>query len=279
MQRRTTLLALCVGFSLTERSTSLSLSLPTAALRIFQVSVLIPPGQCDWSVSRFKMLLAPSFVPSIHTKTHGAQKKSKSVSDRKYVQDPPTSQQSRRGLVTTNAQLGLESLAADVKTWCLNAGTVPSILTAVTAIVLMSWVIKRGLGFLLFLKDWFTILLQLSVIQLQYVTKSLSVQKEVFFLLTLDMARRMQELQDSRSEKQPAKDGKRSLIGVLPHVDTLMWRRSASSPSSQMQGGSPLLKELVLVGGGHAHAYVLKNLGMNPIPSVGPPLLCHLKCA
>jgi selenide,water dikinase len=35
-----------------------------------------------------------------------------------------------------------------------------------------------------------------------------------------------------------------------------------------MVAPSPILKHVVLVGGGHAHAYVLKNLGMHPIPGV-----------
>ncbi len=44
----------------------------------------------------------------------------------------------------------------------------------------------------------------------------------------------------------------------------------------ELSNPNPIIKDVVLVGGGHAHVHVVKALGMRPIPGVAVTLIA--KC-
>jgi len=142
----------------------------------------------------------------------------------------------------------------------------------------------------LFVFDWLHLqrrLLCLQVVSVREALPLLASGRLVSFLrfqwetFTLLWNIELPHLAETALEKRLLRPGA-SFAAALPHVDTSFaskpwWIGVAAliglAKPGKMEMAPPIARELLLVGGGHSHAFVIKNMGMNPEPGLSVTLI------
>lgn len=84
----------------------------------------------------------------------------------------------------------------------------------------------------------------------------------LFFHALLKFAYKMSENKRPRIDPSPL-EALQSMLNT-----SIQDPNDASPPTTGMSSSSMILKEIILIGGGHAHVHVIKMIGMKPIPGV-----------